>query len=94
MSAAKCDPGWGDGLSSRTVPRLIDHPTRPLRVDPPPPGEGMKSRALASPRNDVVSPHSRDAIRPSFVNNFLPSQSEGAGNAGRPMRPQPRVRKS
>jgi hypothetical protein len=47
MSAAKCDPGWGEGLSSQTVPRLRDHPTPPLRVDPPPPGEGKKSQLLA-----------------------------------------------
>jgi hypothetical protein len=47
MSAAKCEPGWGDGLSSETLPELRDHPTPPLRVDPPPPGEGKKSRALS-----------------------------------------------
>jgi hypothetical protein len=34
MSAAKCEPGWGEGLSSRTVSELRDHPTPPLRVDP------------------------------------------------------------
>jgi hypothetical protein len=39
-----------------------------------------------------MSPHPRGAIRPSFANNLPPSSSEGAGNAGRPMRPQPRVR--
>jgi osmoprotectant transport system ATP-binding protein len=52
MSAAKCETGWGDGLSSRTAPRLRDHPTpaasrraqeRASLVSPPP-GEG-KSRA-------------------------------------------------
>jgi hypothetical protein len=30
-------------------------------------------------------------IRASFVSNIPPSESEGAGNAGRPERPQPRV---
>jgi hypothetical protein len=42
MSAAKCETGWGDSPSSRTVPELRDHPTPPLRVDPPPPGEGKR----------------------------------------------------
>jgi hypothetical protein len=56
MSAAKCEPGWGEGLSSRTVSRLRDHPTPPLRVDPPPPGEG-KNRVLAMTR--LVETHLR-----------------------------------
>ncbi len=30
---------------------------------------------------------SRGAVRPRFASNFLALQSEGAGNAGRPMRP-------
>jgi hypothetical protein len=30
-------------------------------------------------------------IRASFIMNLPPSLSEGAGNAGRPMRPQPRM---
>jgi hypothetical protein len=34
---------------------------------------------------------SRGLIRPRFAGNFLALPSEGAGNAGRPMRPQPRV---
>src|ERR1700722_12619284 len=36
-----------------------------------------------------MTPHSRGAMRPSFAGKFLALQSEGAGNAGRPMRPQP-----
>ena len=32
--------------------------------------------------------HSRGAFRPGFANSLPPSKSEGAGNAGRPMRPQ------
>ena len=42
MSAAKCETGWGDGLSAEAVPLWRDHPT-PLAlraIDPPPPGEG------------------------------------------------------
>ena len=35
---------------------------------------------------------SRGLIYPRFARNFLALQSEGAGNAGRPMRPLPRVR--
>ena len=35
MSAAKCETGWGEGLSSRTLCKARDfHPTPPLRVDP------------------------------------------------------------
>ena len=37
-------------------------------------------------------PPSRDAVRPSFVILRCPSQIEGAGKAGRPMHPRPRVR--
>jgi hypothetical protein len=37
---ARCEPGWGD-LSTAALFGMIDlHPTPPLRVDPPPPGEG------------------------------------------------------
>ena len=35
---------------------------------------------------------SRGAMRPSFCKNCSPSKIEGAGNAGRLMRPRPRVR--
>jgi hypothetical protein len=89
MSAAKCETGWGEGLSSRTVPELRDHPTPPLRVDPPPPGEGKKSRAIAMTR--VVQTHLRiPAARRarSFAGNSRSLQTEGAGNAGRLVRPQ------
>jgi hypothetical protein len=40
---------------------------------------------------DTVS-RSRGAMRPRFAGNFRPSETEGAGNAGRLVRPQPRVR--
>ena len=38
-------------------------------------------------RNSAISPR----IAPEFCWEFLTLRSEGAGNAGRPMRPQPRV---
>src|SRR5439155_4233842 len=38
-----------------------------------------------------VTPRSRGAMRPSFCKNHPPLKSEGAGNAGRLMRPQSRV---
>jgi hypothetical protein len=44
MSAAKCETGWGDSLSTDTVPEWKDHPA-PLAlraIDPPPPGEGKR----------------------------------------------------
>jgi hypothetical protein len=46
----------------------------------------------SAPRNDVNSRHSfaiSPRIRASFAVNVAPSKSEGAGNAGRPVRPQP-----
>jgi hypothetical protein len=44
-------------------------------------------------RQDIllVLDGSRGAMRPSFAGILLPPITEGAGNAGRPMRPQPRV---
>jgi hypothetical protein len=67
MSAAKCETGWGEGLSSRTVSQLRDHPTPPLRVDPPPPGEG-KSRARSQLKH--TSAFSR-RNPPEFCNSHL-----------------------
>src|SRR6266567_9470248 len=48
-------------------------------------------------RNDVAQvshtpPRSRGAMRPSFAKTVRPKKTEGAGNAGCPMHPQPRVR--
>jgi hypothetical protein len=46
-----------------------------------------------APRNDVET-HGRDLaahFRASFAINVPLSESEGAGNAGRSMRPQPRM---
>ena len=45
-----------------------------------------------APRKDAdTASRSRRAIRPRFCLNSRPLQSEGAGNAGRPMRPRSRV---
>ena len=38
-------------------------------------------------------PPSRDALRPSSAPNLPPKKSEGVGNAGCPLHPQPRVQK-
>ncbi len=53
LSEARCETGWGDGLSTRSQFETRDrHPTPPLpgrrfassrRVDPPPPGEGKNA---------------------------------------------------
>src|SRR5258707_15411045 len=48
-------------------------------------------RRLA-PRNDVMTPRSRGAMRPRFCKNRSPRKTEGEVNAGRVMRPEPRVR--
>ena len=54
------------------------------------PGTNLAAAAYAiqfsNSRSDTAS-RSRRAFRPSFAINVPPSRSEGAGNAGRPMRP-------
>src|SRR5438128_3893398 len=50
-----------------------------------------------APRNDGAPtsdacPRSRGAMRPGFARTVRPKKTEGAGNAGCPMHPQPRVR--
>ncbi len=101
------------------------HPTPPLRVDPPPRGEGKKERRSFLDSNIGLSEywiarwslssgaHSRDPVAgddgeecsasvfikhtfafprrvaPELCLNVPPK--EGAGNAGCPMHPQPRV---
>jgi hypothetical protein len=50
MSAAKCETGWGDSLSSRTVPELRDHPT-PLATQATLPLQGRVSGATPSVRS-------------------------------------------
>jgi len=47
-------------------------------------------QATGKARQDTPT-QSRGTFRPSFAEKPLALQSEGAGNAGRPMRPQPRV---
>src|ERR1700682_504903 len=39
-----------------------------------------------------MRPHSRGAMRPRFGRTFVPLITEGAGNAGCLLHPQPRVR--
>src|SRR5258706_6426330 len=46
---------------------------------------------LAMTSNPDMHPHSRGAMRPRFCKNRSPRKTEGAGNAGRAMHPQPRV---
>ena len=44
-------------------------------------------------RDDVdMRSHSRDAMRPSFARNSLPSKTEGAGKTGCALHPRSRVR--
>jgi hypothetical protein len=43
MSAANVRRGGVKVCHPQTVSRLRDHPTPPLRVDPPPPGEGKRA---------------------------------------------------
>src|SRR6204780_1089739 len=63
--------------------RLSPHPAAHcIRVDPPPPGEGKER------------PRLRDLAECFFREVFIysrPLRIEGAGNAGRPMRPRSRV---
>src|SRR5258707_4484408 len=47
---------------------------------------------LAMTATPNTTPRSRGAMRPRFAKSFRPEITEGAGNAGRPTRPQPRVR--
>ena len=71
LSAAKCETGWGDSLSTRTPPEAKDrHPTPP-RV----------ARASTLPLQGRVSgtpSHSRDAMRPRFVVQFRPRKEKRA----------------
>jgi hypothetical protein len=56
--------------------------------------KGRRARADCTHRLHVsnsrtpTASHSRGAFRPGFANSLPPLKSEGAGNAGRPMRPQ------
>jgi len=45
----------------------------------------------SSQQDQDTTPHSRRTFRARFAINVRSLESEGAGNAGRPMRPQPRV---
>src|SRR5205814_6607154 len=69
LSAAKCETGWGDGLSTRTlsdVERPSPHlAARLARVDPPPPGEDKK-RNRSMPFERHQRPY-RNVHRAQFV---------------------------
>ena len=58
-------------------------PRTPLRLSGP---QATDSNFKQRPCSDTAS-RSRRAPRPSFAATLPPSSSEGAGNAGRPMRP-------
>jgi hypothetical protein len=58
LSAAKCETGWGGETTERDLAShhsLLHHPTPPLRVDPPPPGEG-ENVGTPSPSRNIVCP--------------------------------------
>jgi hypothetical protein len=64
----------------------------------PRPGHGTYSARSNSRFNSQTAipdtrSHSRGAMRPRFCNEPSPNKSEGVGNAGCPLHPQPRVQK-
>jgi hypothetical protein len=56
------------------------------------PHPALSPRRAGRGRRESAAPHSRGTMRPSFAKQCRPMKSEGAGNAGCPMHPQPRVR--
>jgi hypothetical protein len=48
--------------------------------------------AVAAPRNNGAASRTRGAILPDLCMNLLPRKNKGAGKAGCPLHPQPRVR--
>ena len=72
MSAAKCETGWGDGLSSETLPELRDHPTparrvlRTVRSEPPPPGEGKSRTRLQLKHTSTFSRRNASEVCQKF----------------------------
>ena len=93
--------GRGEGLPALTPIQFqragIDRVIRPsLRAKRSNPYRGKKERvdcsvasllAIAMTANSDAASRSRGAVRPGFALFFRPLPSEGAGNAGRPMRP-------
>ena len=88
--------GWG-GVARHTPKHAVpaDRPPSPRRGigrcggELPVLSDAMAFAGRTASIHSVTNTasRSRSAIRPSFPFNFLPSSSEGAGNAGRPMRP-------
>ena len=91
--AAGRDQGWG-GAANTAVSEYADRPPTP---DPSPPrADARGGRGEESEFNFQITfsnsiSRSRGAMRPKFCKNLVPLQTEGAGKAGCPMHPQPRV---
>jgi hypothetical protein len=51
----------------------------------------MTAESVARSRSSNTASPSRGAIAPEWCINLSPKKTEGVGNAGRPMHPQPRV---
>jgi hypothetical protein len=84
------DDSWECGALVRNELLAIQICKQPLKPSLRANGAALRADPLA--RNDVdTASHSRGLIGPSFARNSRPLQSEGAGNAGRPMRPPPHV---
>jgi hypothetical protein len=90
-------PLWGTGSPGRACHPAGQGPDRLAGDD----GRGVGATTTegngASFQTAALSgkntpPRSRGTMRPSFARQCRPMKSEGAGNAGCPMHPQPRVR--
>jgi hypothetical protein len=79
-----CEPtGRANARPMTGSARTIHKSAKQVRVD---------CFVAIAPRNDLDTVlRSRGAISPEFCFVVPPSESEGAGNAGRPTRPQPRM---
>src|SRR3981189_3524618 len=56
-----------------------------------PPSRATTTESVARSYSLGIAPHSRGAMRPSCAGIIRPWKTEGAGNAGCPMHPQPRA---
>jgi hypothetical protein len=72
-----CEDGWMPGSSPGMTSVFCVHTNLDFKQQPPFADTASRSRRMCCARFGLLVP---------------PSQSEGAGNAGRPMHPQPRVR--
>jgi hypothetical protein len=90
MQPRRCEASSGFTLQRRAGTQALWAPdqqrTKPQeRLAAQRPGHTRSQGQQATPSR------SRRAFRASFVRSFRPLRSEGAGNAGRPMRPPPHV---